>query len=175
MRERRAHQRSIQITVPTSVVVGAMIGQTIAVFWQEDLAAATQFTPAASTGIAIASHLKTLPRQTVALQDQYPNRSSFGLRGLVWEVLLISAQIMQLRGVPCGRLFGSEIPRLYLTGREPVIEDIHESLRALLPVGLDATLETPMSARSRSNGSRSLRMSPLLIARFTNPSITPWI
>ena len=87
MRERRAHQRSIQITVPTSVVVGAMIGQTIAVFWQEDLAAATQFTPAASTGIAIASHLKTLPRQTVALQDQYPNRSSFGLRGLVWEVL----------------------------------------------------------------------------------------
>jgi len=64
-----------------------MIGWTIAVFWQEDLAAATQFTPAASTGIAIASHLKTLPRQTVALQDQYPNRSSFGLRGLVWEVL----------------------------------------------------------------------------------------
>ena len=50
--------------------------------------AATQFTPAASTGIAIASHLKTLPRQTVALQDQYPNRSSLGLRGLVWEVLL---------------------------------------------------------------------------------------
>ena len=68
-------------------------------FWQEDLAAATQFTPAASTGIAIASHLKTLPRQTVALQDQYPNRSSFGLRGLVWEVLLTSAQIMQIRGV----------------------------------------------------------------------------
>jgi hypothetical protein len=63
----------------------------------------------------------------------------------------------------------------YLTGREPVIR-ISTSLLALCcQSGLDATWETPIRARSRSNGSRSLRMSPLLIARFTKPSIAPWI
>jgi hypothetical protein len=64
-------------------------------------------------------------------------------------------------------------PRVYLTGREPVIR-ISTSLLALCcQSGLDATWETPISARSRSNGSRSLRMSPLLIARFTRLSIAP--
>jgi hypothetical protein len=64
-------------------------------------------------------------------------------------------------------------PRVYLTGREPVIR-ISTSLLALCcQSGLDATWETPIRARSRSNGSRSLRMSPLLIARFTKPSIAP--
>lgn len=68
-----------------------------------------------------------------------------------------------------------KIPRLYLTGREPVMR-ISTSLFALCcQSGLDATLETPMSARSRSNGSRSLRISPLLIARFTSASIAPLI
>ena len=57
---------------------------------------------------------------------------------------------------------------VYLTGREPVMR-ISTSLRALCcQSGLVATLATPISARSRSIGSRSLRMSPLLIARFTN-------
>lgn len=41
--------------------------------------------------------------------------------------------------------------------------------------GVDATLDTPIRARSRSNGSRSLRMSPLLIARFTSASIVRWV
>src|SRR5579863_7234472 len=63
----------------------------------------------------------------------------------------------------------------YFVGREPVMR-ISTSLLALCcQSGLLATLDTPISARSRSNGSRSLRMSPLLIARFTSESIAPWI
>jgi hypothetical protein len=63
----------------------------------------------------------------------------------------------------------------YLRGREPVMR-ISTSLLALCcQSGLLATLDTPISARSRSNGSRSLRMSPLLMARFTSESIAPWI
>src|SRR4029077_5724587 len=65
--------------------------------------------------------------------------------------------------------------RLYLIGREPVMR-ISTSLLALCcQSGPDATWETPISARSRSNGSRSLRMSQLLIARFTSESIALWI
>ena len=41
--------------------------------------------------------------------------------------------------------------------------------------GLVATLATPISARSRSIGSRSLRMSPLSIARFTSARIASQI
>jgi hypothetical protein len=41
------------------------------------------------------------------------------------------------------------------------------------PSGPDTTWETPIRARSRSNGSRSLRLWPLSIARFTNESIAP--
>src|SRR5215831_15885010 len=59
----------------------------------------------------------------------------------------------------------------YLTGREPVTR-ISTSLLALcFQPGLDATLETPIRARSRSNGSRSLRMPPLLMAQA---SIAPY-
>jgi len=62
---------------------------------------------------------------------------------------------------------------VYSIGREPLIR-ISTSLRALCgQSGPDATLETPISARSRSNGSRSVRMSPLSIARFTSASIAP--
>ena len=61
----------------------------------------------------------------------------------------------------------------YLGGREPAMR-ISTSLLALCcQSGVDATLETPIRARSRSNGSRSLRISPLLIARFTRASIAP--
>ncbi len=58
-----------------------------------------------------------------------------------------------------------------MIGREPVMR-ISTSLLALCcQSGLDATLATPMRARRRSIGSRSLRMSPLLIARFTSARI----
>ena len=52
--------------------------------------------------------------------------------------------------------------------REPVMR-ISTSLLALCcQSGLDATLDTPIRARSRSSGSRSLRISPLLMARSTS-------
>jgi hypothetical protein len=56
----------------------------------------------------------------------------------------------------------------YLIGREPVIRMSTSLLALCCQSGLDATLETPISARSKSNGSRSLRMSQLLMARFTS-------
>src|SRR5215831_11821030 len=65
-------------------------------------------------------------------------------------------------------------PRSYLIGREPVMRMSTSLLALCFQSGLEATLETPIRARSRSNGSRSLRMSPLLIARFTRASIAPW-
>ncbi len=50
------------------------------------------------------------------------------------------------------------------------------SLRALCcQSGLVATLVTPIKARSRSIGSRSSRISPLLIARFTRARIASQI
>jgi len=59
----------------------------------------------------------------------------------------------------------------YFIGREPVIK-ISTSLLALCcQSGPIATLETPISARSRSNGSMSLRMSPLFMAVLTSVSI----
>jgi hypothetical protein len=64
---------------------------------------------------------------------------------------------------------------VYLIGREPVMRMSTSLLALCCQSGPDATWETPIRARSRSNGSRSLRMSPLLIARFTNESIAPWI
>jgi hypothetical protein len=63
----------------------------------------------------------------------------------------------------------------YLTGREPAMRMSTSLLALCCQSGPDATWETPISARSRSNGSRSLRMSRLLIARFTSESIAPWI
>jgi hypothetical protein len=63
----------------------------------------------------------------------------------------------------------------HLSGREPVIR-ISTSLRALCcQSGPVATLATPMRARRRSIGSRSLRMSPLLIARLTSARSASWI
>jgi hypothetical protein len=73
-----------------------------------------------------------------------------------------------------GALIPAKIRKTYRMGREPRIR-ISTSLFALCcQSGLEATLETPMRARSRSNGSRSLRISPLLIARFTSALIAPW-
>ncbi len=64
---------------------------------------------------------------------------------------------------------------LILAGREPRMR-MSTSLFALSPQsGADATLATPTSARSRSTGSRSGRMSPLSIARVTNALIAPMI
>ena len=66
-----------------------------------------------------------------------------------------------------------ELARRFYFGCEPVIR-ISTSLLALsCQSGPVATLETPISARSRSNGSRSLRMSPLFVAAFTSASIAP--
>src|SRR5690242_7295638 len=56
----------------------------------------------------------------------------------------------------------------HLAGREPVMRMSTSLLALCCQSGLVATLATPISARSRSMGSRSLRMSPLLIARFTS-------
>jgi hypothetical protein len=64
---------------------------------------------------------------------------------------------------------------VYLIGREPVMRMSTSLLALCCQSGPDATWETPISARSRSNGSRSLRMSPLFIARATNESIAPLI
>src|SRR5258706_11752435 len=70
-----------------------------------------------------------------------------------------------------GKQSGTWVAGLYFVAREPVIR-ISTSLLALCcQSGPVATLETPMSARSRSNGSRSLHMSPLLMAVFTITSI----
>jgi hypothetical protein len=63
--------------------------------------------------------------------------------------------------------------RVYLIGREPVMRMSTSLLALCCQSGPDATWETPINARSRSNGSRSLRISPLLIARFTNESTAP--
>ncbi len=64
---------------------------------------------------------------------------------------------------------------LYRMGRAPVIR-ISTSLLALCcQSGLVATLATPIRARSRSIGSRSFRMSPFSIARFTSARIASQI
>ena len=66
-------------------------------------------------------------------------------------------------------------PCVYLIGREPVMRMSTSLLALCCHSGPEATWETPISARSRSNGSRSLRISRVLMARFTNESIAPWI
>ena len=63
--------------------------------------------------------------------------------------------------------------RAYLTGREPVMRMSTSFLALCCQSGPEARLETPISARSRSIETRSLRMSPLLIARFTNSQSLP--
>jgi hypothetical protein len=63
--------------------------------------------------------------------------------------------------------------RAYVIGREPVMRMSTSLLALCCQSGPEATWETPTSARSRSNGSISLHMSPFLIARFTSASIAP--
>jgi hypothetical protein len=61
----------------------------------------------------------------------------------------------------------------FLLGREPLIK-ISTRRRALAcQSGPKTTLETPTRARTKSNGSRSSRISPLAMARFTSNSIAP--
>jgi hypothetical protein len=59
----------------------------------------------------------------------------------------------------------------YLAGREPLMRMSTSLLALCCQSGLVLTLATPISARSKSIGSRSLRMSPLFIARFTSERI----
>jgi hypothetical protein len=68
---------------------------------------------------------------------------------------------------------GSLVAGLYFIGPEPLIRMSTSLLALSCQSGPDATLETPIRARSRSNGSRSLRMSPLFMAVFTSASIAP--
>src|SRR5215831_5530922 len=58
--------------------------------------------------------------------------------------------------------------RAYLAGREPLIRMSTSLLALCCQSGAEDMLETPIRARSRSNGSKSFRMSPLVIARFTS-------
>ena len=64
--------------------------------------------------------------------------------------------------------------RAYFGGRDPVIRMSTSLLALCCQSGLDATWATPTRARSRSSGSRSLRMSPLRIARFTKARRASW-
>src|ERR1700689_4277058 len=64
---------------------------------------------------------------------------------------------------------------VYLRGREPAMRMSTSLLALCCQSAPEPTCETPISARSRSNASRSLCRSPLLLARFTSSSIAPWI
>jgi len=63
----------------------------------------------------------------------------------------------------------------YLSGREPAMSMSTSLLALCCQSAPEPTCETPISARRRSYASRSLRRSPLLLARFTSPSIAAWI
>jgi hypothetical protein len=77
---------------------------------------------------------------------------------------------IDMRHLPVSRQSRSQIPGLF-DGREPTMR-ISTNLLALgCQSGPDATLETPTRARSKSTGSRSLRISPLLTPRFTRARI----
>ena len=78
---------------------------------------------------------------------------------------------MRNTGVRCRRL-GIASP-VYRSGREPAMR-MSTSLLALCSQSApEPTCEAPIRARSRSDASRSFRRSPLLLARFTSPSIAP--
>jgi hypothetical protein len=62
-------------------------------------------------------------------------------------------------------------PTAHLIGREPITRMSTSLLALCCRSGLAATLATPIRALSRSMGSRSLRISPLFIARFTRARI----
>jgi hypothetical protein len=63
---------------------------------------------------------------------------------------------------------------VYSSGREPAMSMSTSLLALCCQSAPEPTCETPISARSRSYASRSLRRSALLLARFTNPLIAPW-
>jgi hypothetical protein len=75
----------------------------------------------------------------------------------------------------CVQAAGSGDPSSYMIGREPVMRISTRRLALCGQSGLDATLATPTSARRRSIESRSFRMSPLLIARFTRARSASWV
>jgi hypothetical protein len=60
---------------------------------------------------------------------------------------------------------------VYAIGRDPRMRMSTNLFALRAQSGPDATFETPIRARSRLSGSRSARMSPLSIARFTKPLI----
>ena len=65
--------------------------------------------------------------------------------------------------------------KIYFDGREPTMRISTSRWALCCQSGPDATLETPIRARSKSKGAGSLRMSPLLMARLTSASMAPWI
>jgi|SRR5580658_4988711 hypothetical protein len=83
--------------------------------------------------------------------------------------------VRRLTEFPVGASSRDREPWAYLAGREPVIRMSTSLLALCCQSGLVFTLATPISARSRSIGSRSLRMSPVLIARFTSARIASHI
>ena len=83
--------------------------------------------------------------------------------------------VRQLIGFPDCASPRNREPLAYLAGREPAMRMSTSLLALCCQSGLVATLATPISARSRSIASRSLRMSPLLIARFTSARIASHI
>jgi hypothetical protein len=90
------------------------------------------------------------------------------------RTLPITIREVSFQLLPCYRQSGVRSTS-YLIACEP-LSRISTSLLALCcQSGLDATLATPTRARSRSIGSRSFRISPLLTARFTSLRIASCI
>src|SRR6266542_2928638 len=97
----------------------------------------------------------------------YTSRQLSGNQALTMGVSHYESWLKLTPGPVCAGTADSEYPSSYMIEREPVIR-ISTSLLALCrQSGPDAILETPIRARSKSNGSRSPRISPLLIARPT--------
>jgi len=109
----------------------------------------------------------------------------FGYAGDLWTVSRqMAAQLastLEIRttvhgdSVDLGESPSSPSRKNYLTGREPVMRISTSRLALCCQSGPVATLDTPISARSRWIGSRSLRMSPLLMARHTSDRIASQI
>ena len=98
-------------------------------------------------------------------------RLSHGRKVRVWRTSpAVRPASRKIRSFPATRSVRAGSPG-YLTGREPTMR-ISTNLLALgCQSGLEATLATPTRARSRSIGSRSFRISPLLTPRFTSARI----
>ena len=116
---------------------------------------------AASADRAAASSPAVKPNRARSRRARLPDINTRGFKGIT-RLEDLSVVLQNLSS-----------SRVYLIGREPVMRMSTSLLALCCQSGPDATWETPISARSRSNGSRSLRMSPLLIARFTSASIAP--